>query len=64
MIRTFCDHRSHFLRRSVVVLLVVVGALIVYLVPWRRRPAFASPSLSVELNPTTYNELGRSVEGI
>ena len=48
----------------VVVLLVVVGALIVYLVPWRRRPAFASPSLSVELNPTTYNELGRSVEGI
>ena len=49
----------------VVVLLVVVGALVVYLVPWRRRPAFASPSLSVELNPTTYNELGRgSVEGI
>ena len=51
----------------VVVLLVVVGALIVYLVPWRRRPAFASPSLSVELNPTTYNELGRGssvVEGI
>ncbi len=48
----------------VIVLLVVVGALIVYLVPWRRRPAFASPSLSVELNPTTYNELGRSVEGI
>ena len=48
----------------VVVLLVVVGALILYLVPWRRRPAFASPSLSVELNPTTYNELGRSVEGI
>ena len=46
--------------------LVVVGALIVYLVPWRRRAAFASPSLSVELNPTTYNELGRgsSVEGI
>ena len=43
----------------VVVLLVVVGAPIVYLVPWRRRPAFASPSLSVELNPTTYNELGR-----
>jgi hypothetical protein len=48
----------------VVVLLVVVGALILYLVPWRRRAAFASPSLSVELNPTTYNELGRSVEGI
>ena len=49
----------------VIVLLVVVGALILYLVPWRRRPAFASPSLSVELNPTTYNELGRgSVEGI
>ena len=48
-------------------LLVVVGALIVYLVPWRRRAAFASPSLSVELNPTTYNELGRGssvVEGI
>ena len=50
---------------GVVVLFVVVVALIVYLVPWRRRPAFASPSLSVELNPTTYNELGRgSVEGI
>ena len=49
----------------VIVLLVVVGALILYLVPWRRRAAFASPSLSVELNPTTYNELGRgSVEGI
>ena len=48
----------------VIVLLVVVGALIIYLVPWRRRAAFASPSLSVELNPTTYNELGRSVEGI
>ena len=51
----------------VIVLLVVVGALILYLVPWRRRPAFASPSLSVELNPTTYNELGRGssvVEGI
>ena len=51
----------------VVVLLVVVGALIIYLVPWRRRAAFASPSLSVELNPTTYNELRRGssvVEGI
>ena len=49
----------------VIVLLVVVGALIVYLVPWRRRAAFASPSLSVELNPSTYNELGRgNVEGI
>jgi ABC-type transporter Mla subunit MlaD len=49
----------------VVVLLMVVVALIVYLVPWRRRPAF-TPALSVELNPTTYNELGRrgSVDGI